>query len=505
MTTLGGLRNLRPGHLVVVAALVLSPACAVPADRGAGSIAFGECPSALASDLSRYAPGLAPKVDLSCGQLDVPLDYAKPDAEKITLQVVRAKHQEQSERIGSIIFHPGGPGQPGVDYLPFLLSWVPESALKRFDLVSLDPRGAGGSAPINCPTIPDAVGKTNPNVLTEAGFSRASVIERQASEACLQVLGSRAPYFNTETAARDVDRLRQAVGDKTLTYLGGSYGAKLGAEYARQFPSLVRAAVLDGPSEPTGFFFEGIARQTRGFENTFNVYAKGCPTRPACHLGDPQAFLTKLVASADADPIVSLRRGDNRPANGADVLQAVRAAMTDERAWADLDEILEETADGNSGGIFALIENIGGRSVEDSAPADPSDAGYVINCNDSTVGPTDEQIRTEARAMAREFPIFGIDSAFNLFACKTWQPQRSVLQPPVAATMNRLLVIGTVNDAATPYRGAVELTRILGNATLLTWDGNSHTAMGHSTCIAEIAARYLIDLTVPADGTHCPP
>ena len=124
-----------------------------------------------------------------------------------------------------------------------------------------------------------------------------------------------------------------------------------------------------------------------------------------------------------------------------------------------------------------------------------TDARYVIDCNDTAVGPTDEQIRTTARPWRATYPIFGAHDAFHLFVCKTWQPQRAVLEPPVAPTPNRLLVVGTIHDSATPYVGAVALTKVLGNATLLTWEGRNHTATAYSTCIADAAARYLIDLT----------
>ena len=132
----------------------------------------------------------------------VPLDYAHHEGEQITLQIIRARHKEQADRIGSVIFHPGGPGDPGLEYMPFLLSWVPESALKRFDLVSLDPRGTGGSAPINCPAVPDDPDTATPNVLTEGGFARAAAVERQQTRACIRALASHAPHFTTQTAAR---------------------------------------------------------------------------------------------------------------------------------------------------------------------------------------------------------------------------------------------------------------------------------------------------------------
>ena len=469
------------------------------------ALTFADCPTSLGSQLAQYAPDLASRVDLSCGRLAVPLDYAQPDGEQITLQIIRARHVGQSGRVGSLIFHPGGPGNPGVEYVPYLLSWLPESLLTRFDLVSLDPRGTGGSAGINCPAPAEDAHPANATVLTRTGFAAAARAERLLSQSCLDSLGSRAPHFTTQAAARDVDRLREAVDDQNLTFLGLSYGAKVGAEYARLFPGSVRAEVLDGPSEPSSTVFDDIVRQTKGFEDSFDVYAEGCASRPTCQLGDPRDFVTRLVARADAAPIPSRRRGDTRPADGNDVLEAVRVALYDNVRWPDLDETLDESAHGNSAGLFAMAENGAGPRVEDSAPADSSDANYVINCNDSAVGPTDEQIMAAARMMERNYPLFGEHTAANLFACKTWQHQRSPLPPPVAPTPNRLLVVGTIHDPATPYAGAVALTTILGNATLLTWNGDNHTAMASSRCVSDTAARYLIDLAVPPDGTRCPP
>ena len=95
------LRVLGPSAAFVVA-FALS-ACTPRANEDNAGLAFGECPSQLGSQLFRYAPDLAPKVDLGCGQLVVPLDYAHSEGEQVTLQVIRARHQEQSDRIGSLI------------------------------------------------------------------------------------------------------------------------------------------------------------------------------------------------------------------------------------------------------------------------------------------------------------------------------------------------------------------------------------------------------------------
>ena len=494
------------GALMVVLVLLLASTACSPQGKARSSLAFGGCPPALSQELARFAPELATEVSLACGELTVPLDYGRPFGEQITLQVLRARHRDQTGRIGSVVFHPGGPGQAGVDYAPFLLSWLPEGLLHRFDLVTLEPRGTGGSAPINCPTTPDDPELSPPDVLTAAGFARAARTEQLHSQACLDTLRDLAPYFSTQAAAQDVDRLREAVGDRTLTFLGLSYGAKLGAEYAHHFPRSVRAAVLDGPSAPSSTLFDNIVWQLDGMEDTFDQFAKDCPARPTCRLGDPRAFVTRLVARADEAPIRSRRAGDDQPANGTVVLEALRGALLDRALWPELDQTLYEASlESDSGGLFALAENVFGPPVEDSAPADTRDANYVINCNDSAPSPTDEAIRAAARAMGDRSPLFGAHTAPALFTCRTWQPERAVLDQPAAPTPNRLLVIGTVHDAATPYAGAVALTEALGNATLLTWNGQNHTATAFSPCIADIVAHYLIDLTVPPEGTTCPP
>lgn len=491
--------------VVVPVALLTSTACS-PRPGTQAALTMDGCPSALSQELARFAPELAPKVALECGELTVPLDYSRPTGAQIRLQVLRARHREQTDRIGTVVFHPGGPGQAGVDYAPFLLSWLPERLLQRFDLVTLDPRGTGGSAPINCPTPPEDPDPSPPDVLTAAGFARAARAEQLRARACSDTLADRAPHFSTQTAAKDVDQLREAVGDPALTFLGLSYGAKLGAEYAHQFPRSVRAAVLDGPSAPSSTLFDNIVWQLDGMEDAFNQYADNCSARPTCRLGDPRAFVTRLVAHADASPIPSHRAGDDRPANGTVVLDGVRAALLDKALWSELDQTLfEASADSDSGGLRALAENVFDPAVEDSAPADARDANYVINCNDSAPGPTEEAIRAGAREMARRSPLFGSHTAPALFTCKAWQPRRAFLDRPVAPTPNRLLVVGTVHDAATPYAGAMALTEALGNATLVTWNGANHTATAFSPCIADIVTRYLIDLTVPPDGTTCPP
>jgi pimeloyl-ACP methyl ester carboxylesterase len=342
-----------------------------------------------------------------------PLDYTRPEEEQIRLRVARARLTEQIERIGSLIHNPGGLGVPGVDEMTSVLVALPESVLHRFDVVTMDPRGTGGSAPFNCPGVGElGPGNVAPDILTETGFASAIRLERQRADNCLRTLGHRAPYFSTAATAADLDRLRTAVGDEELTYLGQSYGAKLGAEYAHRFPKSVRAAVLDAPSEPSDTLFRNVIQQAEGFEEVFDEYAQGCPSRPDCQLSaDPRAFVTALVRDADLQPIVSTARSDHTSATGSDILATVRGALYSTERWTDLDEVLYEAHQGDARGIFAMGRVINWQEPDDSAPTDPADANYVINCNDSATGITDEQIRIAARQLAQNAPLFGRDGA----------------------------------------------------------------------------------------------
>ena len=105
---------------------------------------------------------------LECAELRVPLSYDDPQSISLGVAVVRVRHDQQHNRIGSLILNPGGPAASGVDYLPGWASWFPDALLERFDLVTFDPRGTGLSDPIDCPD--ELSSGPWPDVATSAGF-----------------------------------------------------------------------------------------------------------------------------------------------------------------------------------------------------------------------------------------------------------------------------------------------------------------------------------------------
>ena len=396
----------------------------------------------------------------------------------------------------------GGPGQSGVDNAVFAAGYLPTELFGRFDLVGFDPRGVGRSDPIRC-RREDAGTPPLVDLATTEGYEFVAASTRRGTASCLTALGARAEHYSTTETAMDVDLIREALGQEALTYVGWSYGAKLGAEYARLFPHRVRAAVLDAPTDPTVTWLETTERQVAGFEESFDRFAAWCSARPDCDgLGDVRALATRLVDEAEATPIPSGRPGDDVPSTGGDLLNGVVSALYLDVRWPDLAAGLAEADAGDSGTLRELGDAEQGARREDTNAAD---ALFVINCNDSAAWPSESEIRATAGRLAKQHPLFGRWGSPQLLMCAYWSPPRHTLRPPVAATANRVLVVGTVHDPATPYAGAAAMATSLGNATLLTWEGVGHTAFGRSPCVNEHVTAYLTDLRVPPEGTRCPP
>lgn len=473
---------------------------------GRASIAFGDCGNLVDLSVVEMPPDRAERLTFECGTLDVPLDHDDAESERLDVQVVRIHDSAQIDRVGSLVMNPGGPGNSGLAFAAYWASWLSDAVLEHFDVVTFDPRGVGASGGFNCPPIPeDSYPDVFPDLLSAEGYAFAAHVARGQATSCLDELGAdRAAHLGTRDAARDLDLLRDALGDEQLSYLGFSYGAKLGAEYARQFPDRVRALVLDGPSHPRDDPVAIVERQVAVFEEDFEAWAEGCAERPTCErLGEPHVFLDGLLDRAREMPIPSHRPQGDVAASDATIMNAVAALLYSEDAWPLLDDVLAEAALGDSGSVHETIDRWIGR-VRDPEQPETTDANLVINCTDSRPGPRKHDILAAARRLESAYPVFGRFGSGWLVGCKYWAGEREVLPVPVVAGAAPILVVGTRHDPATPYAGAVAMARVIRSGHLLTWDGHTHTAYGQTDCITEAVDAYLLDLVVPDEGTVCP-
>ena len=447
------------------------------------------------------------KLSFGCALIDVPRDYAHPNGATFKLTLLRIHDSDNTAHTGSLILNPGGPGGSGIELALNLAGQISNDILTHFDLIGFDPRGVGNSTPVKCISdkLKDRFTAASPDIRTGAGFAQAKSYAEQLAAACERKYGNALPDYNTVATAKDMDLIRQAVGDSKLNYLGFSYGTELGAQYLHLFPHTVRVAVLDGAVNPLTSDITAFANQLEGFEGAFDQFAGWCGQHNPCNtLGNPRQAVYQLVAKANTSPIASSAPGDPRKATSALVLTGVQQALYSKSEWSSLGQALIDAKQGDASGLVRLAdqynERFGGHYTN------IIDANTAISCNDSKPGPSDATIRATTTSWVQRFPMFGLFSASSLFLCQPWQPHRTIPPLPTApSTAHTVLVIGNKHDPATPYQGAVDLTRTLGNAELLSWNGEGHTSyLQGSSCIDKYVNTYLIAGTLPPRNTTCP-
>ncbi|MDQ2797641.1 MAG: alpha/beta hydrolase, partial [Actinomycetota bacterium] len=438
---------------------------------------FTDCRSAFNLSSLSYPSGREQRLSVSCATIDVPLDYAMPGGRQVSLQLVKIHDSANTAKTGSLLVNPGGPGGSGVELGVGLSAQLSDSIMSHFDIIGFDPRGVGSSTPIRCLSDKqkDELNAASPDILTPTGFEAARQQARTFATACNNKIGSALADFDTVQTARDMEQIRKAVGDPQMNYLGFSYGTELGSIYAHLFPKHIRVAVLDGAVNPLSDDITSFADQLKGFEGAFDQFAAYCSKAAPCSsLGDPRQAVYKLAAKATASPIPSSTPGETRKATSSLVYTGVLSALYSQSLWPALGDALQKGLAGDSQGILSLADRYNERV--DGHYSNISDANATISCNDSKPGPTDATILATAKSWKKRFPIFGLWSAPSLFGCQQWQPHRTPVPLPTAATPNKVLVVGNLNDPATPYQGAKNLAKTMGNTVLLTWDGEGHTS-----------------------------
>ena len=477
-----------------------SPSSTEPAAR----IDFSDCSQQFQAAISSSR---AKSMRFSCGKLAVPLDYDEPDGDTIDVFVVRVRSNEQSQRIGSLLVNPGGPGGSGVNLAAGLVGALSDTVLDHFDLVGFDPRGVGLSEPVQCisDAQKDQLAAANPDVRTAAGRAQARSASAAVVKSCVAKYGPALGHFNTEETARDMELIRQAVGDPKLNYLGYSYGTRLGAAYAHQFPTRIRTAVLDGAVDPVADELTVDERQTKAFEDAFDQFAADCLKRPACAaLGNPRSAVLSLMTAADREPIRGSGNTASRRATGGIVLIGVASALYDQSQWEELGQALIAARDGDAGKIITLSDEYLERDPETGHYSNIMDANLAVNCNDSTLQITDELVATMAAKWIPKYPIFGRNAAASLYTCHSWPRSENPLPPASAPGAPPILVIGTVHDPATPFAATGVLAKALGSGVVLTWNGEGHTAYPKTKCITSKVDSYLVTARPPAAGDSCP-
>jgi pimeloyl-ACP methyl ester carboxylesterase len=465
-------------------------------------VQWSACESASSDDIKIPAGA-------ECGMLSVPVDYAKPEGDVAQLAMIRFK--ATGDKIGSLILNPGGPGESGVQAAASMVGSLPESVRQRFDVVGFDPRGVGSSTPAvwcNSDADNDRL-RADPQVdYSPAGVAHIDSETKDFVQRCVDKMGKEfLANVGTASVVKDLDAMRATLGDQKLTYLGYSYGTRIGSAYAETFPQNVRAMILDGAVDPNADPVEADIRQAAAFQTAFNDYAADCAKGANCPLGtDPTKAVE--VYQGLVDPLVQkpATTKDPRGLSYSDAVVGTILPLYSPNLWRHLTRGLTELKSGNGDTMLALADLYMGRDGKGHYN-NSTDVRVAVNCVDEPPVTERAKVVDEDRRVREAAPFMSY-GAFTGFAplgtCAMWpvppttKPHRISVDglPPI-------LVVSTTNDPATPYQAGVDLAKQLGGS-LLTFQGTQHTVVFQGdACVDDIAAKYLVDDVVPPPGMKC--
>ncbi|MGW0559358.1 alpha/beta hydrolase [Streptomyces sp. NPDC003016] len=508
--------------LATTAVLVSLAGCSGSGGQGEGGtgdrdfatqkLDWADCPAPSVAEGGGASPAPLPGGDAwQCAFMEAPRDYAKPGGETIEIALIRAKARDTDNRIGSLVFNFGGPGASGVTGLPSLAANY-ERLRSRYDLVSFDPRGVGRSVGIQCQDDKEldefyAQDGTPDDAAEEKTFTDSLA---SYASACEENSGDELPYVGTADAARDMDLMRQVLGDDKLHYFGFSYGTELGGVYAHLFPENVGRAVFDAVVDPTRSSEESSLGQAEGFQLALENFAEDCVERgdecalPGGSVEEIEDFVADLLQRLDGKPVKGI--GD-RELTQSHATNGIIQTLYSKEYWKYLEQGLDEADSGSGELLLSLSDSLNGRSP-DGSYSNIGAANTAISCVDNKERYDLAQAKAKLPGFRKVSPVFGGPLGWGLMGCAEWPVPGTWDTPDVSAPGSApIVVIGTTGDPATPYEGAKKMVGELGKGVgiELTYKGEGHGAYNNGDqCVRRAVEAYLLRGKVPAAGTVCP-
>ena len=461
------------------------------------------------SNTSLYPPHVGGSItwekcaDIQCGTLEVPRDYDDPSAGTFTLNISRRLAAKPKQRIGSLLVNPGGPGFGGASLARDAEFYFTDKLTDVFDIVGWDPRGTDDSTPsVDCIDNYDPYFAFDPSPDNDAEQLEIEESGRAFVEQCIANSGDILPYISTVSAARDMDRIRAALGEDTISYFGFSYGSELGATWVSMFPTTVRAAVFDGASDPNAGYVESGLQQAGGFERQLSAFLADCSARKQCEFhnnGDAEGAFDSLLSRIDTNPLVV---SSSRPAvNQGVALIASAYAMYSQSSWSSLAVALSDAQRGDGGGLLSLYDSYYQRRPNGTF-GNELEAFYAISCLDDPGPKTVAEVDSYRAEFQRVAPRLG-DSFAAGYVCAFW-PDGNVPDIQITgAGAGPIVVVGTTGDAATPIESTRAMVNALEEGYLITVTADRHTGYGINTCVVTAVDTYLIKRTVPPRDLIC--
>ncbi|GAB3831726.1 alpha/beta hydrolase [Kribbella italica] len=427
---------------------------------------------------------------LECSTLRVPLDYRHPGGGTIEVAISRKASRHPEKRRGILLVNPGGPGLAGLT-APNLIK-LSQQIQDSYDVIGFDPRGVGRSTPLTCDLNPQQQADTsNPpfphnarDVTAAAAF--AKVVARQCATSKTAGL---LPSITTANTARDMDRIREAVGAPKLSYYGASYGTYLGAVYTTLFPGRSDRIVLDSSLPPEGYTVGALRAQGSGFETRFPDFARWVTVNAKSLGTTPAAVRAKYFELAE--------RLDKRAESGVDGT-AFRATTSG---------LIRDDS------VFPYLADIWQKLDTNTLPEDPVvdhgdnlQASYLgVICGDSRWPRSVATYQANVAIDRVRSPMYG-PLAANIRACAYWPSPSTPKVRITGAGPSNVLIMQNLRDPATPLAGARRMRAALGHrARMVTVDQGGHGVYtAANRCGKAAVDTFLTTGQRPPHDTFCP-
>jgi len=446
--------------------------------------------------------------NFQCATLKTPIDYNDATLGQFDIAVIRYRDPAQRDRIGSLVINPGGPGVSGIEYARSAQYILSPDVLERYDIVGFDPRGVGASTPIHClsDAEQDELFASDPKPDNDAEYAQALNDTQAFIDKCVAKTPNLA-HFSTQDAARDMELLRQALGEEKLNYIGFSYGTYLGTLYAQAFPNKVGRFVLDGAVDPSISIEQQSLVQAVAFDKALAHFIADCAQQKNCPLppNATPAYFTDLFNKVSSQP---LNVGDRKITEGLVVAGTASALYDDASGWPQLRTAISQALQGDGSGFAKLADAYNGRNTDGRYSDNQNDANIIIDCLDWQENRSNDSIRASAAKFMKAAPVFGPYVAYSGITCNFL---KEAINPPKVDsdkksfnTATPILIIGTTQDPATPYEWAKALTNYIAGSRLITLKGEGHTGYGRgSACTDDVVDTYLLTGTIPTKNLTC--